>query len=178
MSLSLNEITYPQTNRMVGNHSIGLSCNLLPLSIVIIVMNNKLQQILDQQKSIILFDGVCNLCNGLVQFVLPRDRNKQFHFAALQSKTGTTLQKQFGFDPNDLNTFIIIQKDKVLTRSSAALFLLQNLGGLWSLMRVFWIIPRPLRDAVYNFISKNRYRWFGKQESCMLPQPQWMERFV
>jgi len=141
-------------------------------------MNNHLQQILDQQKSIILFDGVCNLCNGLVQFVLPRDNNKQFHFAALQSETGTLLQKQFGFDPNDLNTFIIIQKDKVLTRSSAALFLLQNLGGLWSLMRIFWIIPRPLRDAVYNFVSKNRYRWFGKQEACMLPQPEWMERFV
>ncbi|MEL6923463.1 MAG: thiol-disulfide oxidoreductase DCC family protein [Bacteroidota bacterium] len=136
------------------------------------------QQKLKQGKAIILFDGVCNLCNGLVQFVLPRDTQQLFNFAALQSETGAAIQQAYGFDPNNLKTFIILHGDEVLTRSSAALFLLQRLGGLWSLMRICWIVPRPLRDLVYNFVARNRYRWFGREESCMLPQPEWMERFV
>ena len=132
----------------------------------------------DTSKPIVLFDGVCNLCNRSVQFIIKRDRKKQFRFASLQGKTGQQLLLQFGLRVNDLNSFVLIDDNKVHTRSGGALRMLKRLGGGWSLLYAFIIVPAFIRDAVYNWVAKNRYKWFGKREECMLPAPGIKERFL
>jgi len=127
---------------------------------------------------IVLFDGVCNLCNGFVQFIIRNDKKEHFHFGALQSAEAQELLKGSPIRPADLDTVIYLRKGKALTRSTAALQILKELGGAWSLMAVFFVVPRFLRDAVYRFIGNNRYRWFGRQESCMLPTPELRARFL
>lgn len=129
-------------------------------------------------KSILLFDGVCNLCNSSVQWVIDRDRQGQFQFASLQSEFSKQKLKQFGVKNEDLNTVVLIDGDRVFKRSSAALEVLKKLGGGWQLFYVFKIVPAPIRDIVYNFIAKNRYRWFGKEESCRIPTPELKSRFL
>lgn len=127
---------------------------------------------------VLLFDGVCNLCNGAVQWVLLRDRRGLFRFAALQSDTGQAMLRQFGFAAEDFDTVVLIDGDRVFTRSDAALEVVRRIGGFWPVLYAFKIIPRPIRDAVYNWVARNRYRWFGRQEQCMLPRKEWMSRFV
>ncbi|MBL7804382.1 MAG: thiol-disulfide oxidoreductase DCC family protein [Saprospiraceae bacterium] len=127
---------------------------------------------------VLLFDGVCNLCNGAVQWVLLRDRRGVFRFAALQSDTGQAMLRQFGFAAEDFDTVVLIDGDRVFTRSDAALEVVRRIGGFWPVLYAFKIIPRPIRDAVYNWVARNRYRWFGRQEQCMLPRKEWMSRFV
>lgn len=127
---------------------------------------------------IILFDGVCNLCNASVQWVLRRDRRGQFRFAALQSETGQQLLARFGMDPAAFNTVVLADGGRLYTRSDAALEVARRLGAPWAWLAVFRYLPRGLRDAVYDWIARNRYRWFGRQESCLLPRPEWKERFV
>ncbi|MHA4809382.1 thiol-disulfide oxidoreductase DCC family protein [Flavitalea flava] len=126
----------------------------------------------------ILFDGVCNLCNGSVQFILKRDKSGRFRFASLQSDAGQAILQKFGLPPSHLNSFILIENEKVYTRSLAALRVLEHLGGGWSLFYSLRIIPAFIRDGIYNWVSRNRYRWFGKQESCLLPKPEWKDRFL
>lgn len=132
--------------------------------------------------SVILFDGVCNLCNGAVQFVLDRDRHKRFRFAALQSEAGQALLRQRGLTPPDPgadpDTIVLVEGDRVSDRSTAALRIARHLGFPWVLAGIFWLLPRPLRDWVYRFIARNRYRWFGKSESCRLPTPELRGRFL
>ncbi|GAB4487659.1 MAG: thiol-disulfide oxidoreductase DCC family protein [Saprospiraceae bacterium] len=132
----------------------------------------------DIKSPILLFDGVCNLCNASVQWVLKRDRNGIFKFAALQSEIGQRLLQQFGFSQENFDTVVLVDGEKVFTRSDAPLEIARRLGGLWSLFFVFKIIPRFLRDAVYNWVARNRYRWFGRREECMLPRPEWKNRFL
>lgn len=127
---------------------------------------------------IILFDGVCNLCNASVQWVLRRDRKGQFRFAALQSETGQRLLARFGMDATAFNTVVLADGGRLYTRSDAALEVARRLGAPWSWLAVFRYLPRGLRDAVYDWIARNRYRWFGRRESCLLPRPEWKERFV
>ena len=141
-------------------------------------MKNDWKKIISEGKSILLFDGVCNLCNGVVQFVLPRDVQQKFVFASLQSEEGLAIQKHFHLDPEKLDTLILIHQQKLLKRSNAALTLFQNLGGLWPLSRIFWIVPGSIRVRIYDWVAHNRYRWFGKQDQCMLPRPEWKERFL
>ena len=131
-----------------------------------------------QDFPIVLFDGVCNLCNGAVKFAIKRDKKGVMRFASLQSELAGDLMRKYNIDENQLKTFIFIENDKAYTRSTAALKLAKNLGGLWPLFYIFIIIPKPIRDAVYAFISNNRYRWFGKQESCMIPTPEIRARFL
>jgi predicted DCC family thiol-disulfide oxidoreductase YuxK len=126
---------------------------------------------------VILFDGVCNLCNGAVQFVIKRDQRKQFRFAALQSNAGKQLTEHFAL-PAQLNTFVLLENGKVYTRSTAALRVARKLKGLWPLLYAGIIIPTFIRDAVYEFVSKNRYKWFGKKESCMIPSPELKQLFL
>lgn len=126
---------------------------------------------------LILFDGVCNLCTGSVQFVLKRDQEKKFTFASLQSTTAQKLLSQFDLSNNTFNSFILYQDGKMYTRSTAALKLFQQLKG-WKWVKIFWIVPKFIRDGVYNLIAKNRYRWFGKKEECWLPTPALKERFL
>lgn len=128
--------------------------------------------------NLILFDGVCNLCNGFVQFVVNHDRSDRFMFGALQSSAAKLLLSGKDLDPADLSTVLYLKGDRLLVRSSAALHIFKDLGGFWSLAYAFMIVPRPLRDMVYNWVARNRYRWFGKRESCMLPTPALRAKFL
>jgi predicted DCC family thiol-disulfide oxidoreductase YuxK len=131
-----------------------------------------------QDYPIVLFDGVCNLCNGAVKFAIKRDKKGVMRFASLQSELAGNLMRKHNIDENQLKTFIFIENDRAYTRSTAALKLAKNLDGLWPLFYAFIIIPKPIRDAVYTIISNNRYRWFGKQDSCMIPTPEIRARFL
>ncbi|MEO6759476.1 MAG: thiol-disulfide oxidoreductase DCC family protein [Saprospiraceae bacterium] len=133
----------------------------------------------DQVKSpVLLFDGVCNLCNASVQWVLTHDPRGVFRFAALQSETGQELLHQFGLDQESFNSVVLVDGDRIYLRSDAPLEIVRRLGGAWPLLYGFKIIPRFLRDAIYNWIARNRYRWFGKREACMLPRAEWKARFL
>lgn len=127
---------------------------------------------------IVLFDGVCNLCNSSVQFIIKRDRKHLFRFGSLQGAYGQQVLKQFGLHPSDFNSFILLEDGKLYSKSSGALRMLKHLGGGWKLFYVFILVPAFIRDAVYNFIATNRYKWFGKTESCMLPTAEQRELFL
>jgi predicted DCC family thiol-disulfide oxidoreductase YuxK len=130
------------------------------------------------ENSIILFDGVCNLCDGVVQIVLNKDKKARFRFAALQSERGTALLKQFGLSTTNYNSFVLIESGRVFQKSTAALRVLKGLGGVWILLYAFIIVPRPIRDYIYDWVARNRYRFFGKKEECMLPTPEIRARFL
>ena len=127
---------------------------------------------------IILFDGVCNLCNGTVQFILKRDKKKQFRFASLQGNFGQDILYKFGLPAGNPNSFILLEGEKIYTHSTGALRVFRHLGGIWKLLYAFIIVPRFIRDGVYNFIAANRYKWFGKKESCYIPSPALKNRFL
>jgi len=127
---------------------------------------------------IVLFDGVCNLCSGSVQFLLERDLEGIFRFASLQSEVGRSLMTRHGLDPDALGSVVLIEEGRAWQESSAALRIARHLPGAWKLLRIFAVIPRPLRDAIYRWIARNRYRWFGKTESCWLPTPELRGRFL
>ena len=127
---------------------------------------------------VLLFDGVCNLCNGSVQWVLRHDARAQFRFAALQSDTGQALLRRFGLDSAQLDTVVLVDGDRIFLRSDAPLEVARRLGGGWALLYIFKLLPLPLRNAVYDWVARHRYRWFGRQESCMLPRAEWKGRFV
>jgi predicted DCC family thiol-disulfide oxidoreductase YuxK len=127
-------------------------------------------------KPIILFDGVCNLCTGSVQFVLKRDKEKKFMFASLQSDYGQSLLKQFDLPINTYNSFVLFQDKNIYTRSTAALKVFQELKR-WKWVKIFWIVPKLIRDGVYNLVARNRYKWFGKKKECWLPTPELRSRF-
>ena len=132
---------------------------------------------MNTDKPVILFDGVCNLCNKSVRFVIKRDPQGKFRYASLQSGFGQALLKQFNLPSGNFNSFILFQDNKVYTRSTGALKMLSQLEG-WRWTRIFYIFPRVLRDAVYNMISKYRYRWFGKMDECMIPTKELQARFL
>lgn len=130
-----------------------------------------------------LYDGVCGLCNRLVQFILKRDAHDRFRFASLQSDFAATLLKRHGADSRDLDTFYVVIEpgqagERVLMRSDAILHVVKMLGGIWSFARVGSILPKSIRDAMYRLVARNRYRVFGKQESCMLPAPEQRAKFI
>jgi predicted DCC family thiol-disulfide oxidoreductase YuxK len=127
---------------------------------------------------IILFDGYCNLCDHSVQFVIRNDPQKQFKFAALQSEIGQQLLKKGGLLDLGNNTFILIESEQYYTRSTAALRVLRLLGGYWSYLYSLRIIPPFLRDAVYRFVARYRYRFWGKKDECMMPTKELQDRFL
>ncbi len=127
---------------------------------------------------VILFDGVCNLCSIIVQFIIKHDPKHQFRFASLQSEFGQKLMKHFGLPVDQFHSFILFEDGKIYTRSSGALRVAKKLKGLWPLLYGFIIIPPFLRNAVYNFIARNRYKWFGKKEECWIPTPELKALFI
>lgn len=127
---------------------------------------------------IILFDGVCNLCHGGVQFTIKRDQNRVFKFASLQSDFGQKTLNDLGMDPLNLSTFVLLENQRVHTKSSAALRVARELSGPISLLFGFIIVPKILRDWVYTLVATNRYKWFGKQQECWLPDPSLKDLFV
>jgi len=126
---------------------------------------------------VILFDGVCNLCSSSVQFILKRDKEKKFLFASLQSNYGQNLLKQYDLPTDTFNSFILYQNGKIFSKSTGALKMFSQLKN-WGWVKIFWIVPGFIRDAVYNLIAKNRYKWFGKKEECWLPTPDLKARFL
>ena len=127
---------------------------------------------------VLLFDGVCNFCNGAVRFVVPRDRAGRMRFAALQSETGREFQQRFGLDPDDLDTVVLVEGDRFHAKSDAVLRVARHLSGAWPLLAALLVIPRPLRDWAYDRFAENRYRWFGRSEACLVPTPEVRERFL
>ena len=127
---------------------------------------------------VILFDGVCNLCNQSVQFVIRHDPASRFRFAALQSEFGQSQLDRYHFDKNQLLSVVLVINGKSYDRSSAALEIARRLDGLWPLLYVFVIVPPFIRNFVYDWISRNRYRWFGRTDECMIPTPELKARFI
>lgn len=132
----------------------------------------------DAHHPLILFDGECNLCNGFVQFVIRRDPGARFRFAALRSAAAQRALESAGVRGPLPDSVVLVAGGRVRVRSAAALAILRGLGRLWPLLSVFLVVPRPLRDAVYDGIARNRLRWFGRQESCWVPTPELRARFV
>ena len=129
-------------------------------------------------KPVVLFDGVCNLCSSSVIFIIKRDRGSKIKFASLQSEFGQEQMKRFKLPASLLNSVLLIKNGKLYQRSNAALEIVSVLDGLWPLFFIFKIVPRFFRDLIYDWIAKNRYRWFGKKEECMIPTPEMRERFI
>ena len=127
--------------------------------------------------AIILFDGVCNLCSSSVQFILKRDKKKLFRFASLQSKAGQDYLKKFNLPGDTFNSFVLVEGDKIYTRSTAALKVAKNLKG-WSWLYAFRLVPKFIRDGIYNLIAKNRYLWFGNNDVCWIPTTELISRFL
>lgn len=128
--------------------------------------------------AIILFDGVCNLCNGSVQFIIKRDKKAVFKFASLQSDIGQSILKEYKIPAGDLFSIILVENNKAYSRSTAALHIARRLDGAWKILYIGILFPKFLRDRIYDWVAKNRYRWFGKKEECMIPSPAMRERFL
>ena len=127
---------------------------------------------------VILFDGVCNFCNGAINFVLKQDKKGIFRFAPLQSEAGQKLLQQFNLSIKDFDSFVLIDQGKVYKKSAASLRVMNQLPWYWKEVQIFRIIPRIFRDAIYDFIANNRYKWFGKKDQCMVPGPGMRNRFL
>lgn len=127
---------------------------------------------------ILLFDGVCNFCDGTVQFVLKHDKKGAFSFASLQSEAGQSLLRKHGLPLEDYDSFVYLDEGKVHTKSTAALRVLKELGGIYRALYLLIAVPKPIRDAGYMMIAKNRYRWFGKKDACTLPSKDVRKRFL
>jgi len=127
----------------------------------------------------VLFDGVCDLCTGVVRFTIEHDPEDRYRFAPLQEPTGKRLLAEHDLETDRLNTFVLIEGGTAYTRSEAAVRLLQGLGGAWGLLgRVLGLVPRPLRELGYRLVARSRYRVFGRQETCMVPGPEIRDRFI
>ncbi|AKO95107.1 thiol-disulfide oxidoreductase DCC family protein [Priestia filamentosa] len=131
----------------------------------------------DNHDILVLFDGVCNMCNHFVQFVIKRDPKGLFKFASLQSNTGSSILNQYGYR-KDLDSIVLIEGDTLYTESTAILHIISNLTGPVRILSLFKIVPKPLSDRVYQFGAKYRYRLFGKQTSCMIPTEEIKSRFL
>jgi len=131
-----------------------------------------------QNKSIILFDGVCNLCNSSVQFILKRDKKEFFLFSSLQSDAGQEILLHYKLENLDFNSIILIEDTKIYDKSTAILKIARQLSGDYKLAYLFIIAPKFIRDFIYKIISKNRYKWFGKRTECMLPSSEQKMRFL
>jgi predicted DCC family thiol-disulfide oxidoreductase YuxK len=131
-----------------------------------------------QHKTILLFDGYCNFCSSTVQFILKHEKNKDLFFASLQSETGIELLNRYQIDPAKTDSLVLIEDEKAYIKSSAALRVSKRLKGLYPALFLFMIVPAFLRNWVYDLIARNRYKWFGKSDSCMLPDPSVKQRFL
>ena len=126
---------------------------------------------------VLLFDGVCNLCSGTVQFVIERDSIAKVSFASLQSDFATAVMHTHSIPTGYLDSIILLEGDRISYKSTAALRLTKYLDGLWPLLRILLIIPNPVRNLIYDVVARNRYKWFGKKESCWVPTPELRARF-
>jgi predicted DCC family thiol-disulfide oxidoreductase YuxK len=132
-----------------------------------------------ENHKIILFDGVCNLCNGAIQFVIKHDRKNVFRYAPLQGEIGKKLLAERNMDPKEVDSIVLIEPGVAYyTKSSAALKIGQEFGGAWKMLGLFEWVPEKISNFIYDFIAGNRYQWFGKKEECMVPTPTLREKFL
>ena len=130
----------------------------------------------DPAGPVVLFDGVCNLCDAAVTFIIDRDADAVFRFASLQSETGQRLTQQYGLENED--TVVLVADGRCYVRSTAALRIARRLDGAWPLLAALLVVPASLRDAAYRFIARHRYRWFGTRDACRVPTPELRRRFL
>ena len=133
---------------------------------------------MNDEGPILLFDGVCNLCAGSVQFVLKRNKKENILFASLQSEFGQKKLQESKLPEDYAASLVFLENGKTYVTSEAALRLFKHLDGLWKSASIFLIVPKFIRDAVYNWIAKNRYKWFGQKETCWIPEQKWKRRFL
>jgi predicted DCC family thiol-disulfide oxidoreductase YuxK len=131
-----------------------------------------------RHERVIVFDGVCNWCNAWVNFTIKRDPRKKFRFATLQSTQAQQILKDLRLPPKGFETFLLLEQGRIFTKSTAALRIARQLSGLWPLLYLGNVVPRPLRDAVYDYVARRRYRWMGKAATCRVPTPTERDRFV
>lgn len=130
-------------------------------------------------KQIVLFDGVCNFCNSSILKIIKNDKKDIFVFAPLQSEVGKQLTNHFKIDITKIDSIILVSSEaNFYIKSTAALKIINHFGGFWNLFKIGWILPVSFRDFFYNYIAKNRYKWFGKKESCMIPTPKIKSKFI
>lgn len=129
-------------------------------------------------RPVVLFDGVCNLCSSSVQFIIKHDKKRLFRFASLQSGFGQKVIEQFGLPADELNSFILLKDNKIYTKSTGALMILRKLNGSLPLAYGFIVVPKFIRDAIYTYIAKHRYKWFGKKDACWIPTPELKGLFI
>ena len=127
---------------------------------------------------ILVFDGVCALCSGSVAFIVKRDRASRFRFAPMQSASGRALMLEHGLDPDDPLSLLLLDAGGAWSESEAVLRVASSFGGPWSLTALARVVPRPWRDAAYRWVARNRYRWFGRRDSCLMPTPELRARFL
>ena len=126
-----------------------------------------------------MFDGVCNLCNTSVQYVIKHDKKDLFRFVALQSETGQRILKHIGISTNNIDSIVLYEPGiAYYYKSNAALEIAKNLGGIFTYGTIFKIIPTSLRDSIYDYVAKNRYKWYGKQDNCMIPTKELKAKFL
>jgi len=133
---------------------------------------------MEENKPVVLFDGVCNYCNTMINFIIRQDKKKKYLFATLQSEFGQRTLQRWNLPANSFDSFLVLDKGKLYSKSTAALRLYNQLPWYWKWTQLFWLFPKFLRDAVYNVIAKNRYKWFGKRKECMIPTPELKNRFL
>jgi predicted DCC family thiol-disulfide oxidoreductase YuxK len=134
---------------------------------------------LPEDKKIIIFDGVCNLCNSSINYVIDNDKDDHFRFVTLQSDLGLVIQDKLNIDKKSLDSIILyIPNDGYYVRSTAALKIMNDFSGIWKLTQIFYVIPLFIRDYIYNTVAKNRYNWFGKKENCRIPTPELKTKFL
>ncbi len=134
---------------------------------------------MEEGKKIILFDGVCNLCNGAIQFVIKRDKKDTFRYAPLQSAIGEQMIAERGIDTSKIDSIILVEPGVAYyTKSDAILEISSEFGGLWILFSIFKWIPTPIRNAIYDFVARYRYQWFGRKDQCMIPTPELQAKFL
>ncbi|MFD0962417.1 thiol-disulfide oxidoreductase DCC family protein [Pseudofulvibacter geojedonensis] len=134
---------------------------------------------LPKNKKIILFDGVCNLCNNSINYVIDKDKQDIFRFVSLQSDLGQEIQQYIGYRDTSLNTIILyVPGEAYYTKSTAAIKIIKEFGGLWKGINLFLILPENIRNIAYNYVAKNRYKWYGKEESCRIPTPELKSKFL
>lgn len=131
-----------------------------------------------KNKTILLFDGYCNLCHSSVQFVLKHEKNSDLYFTSLQSPTGIEILNHYSINPKEIDSLVLIEKNKAYIKSSAALRVSKYLKGLYPICFSLLIIPSFIRNWVYDYVAKNRYKWFGKMDNCLVPDGNLLKRFL
>ena len=131
----------------------------------------------ESKHKVILFDGVCNLCNSFVNFVIRNDKKEVFKFAPIQSNFGEIALKKHRINSKDTDSIILIDEDNYYIKSTAALYIAKELSGAYPLLFCFMIVPKFIRNWIYDLVAKNRYKWFGKKVSCMIPTPELKNKF-